>query len=69
MTAWQGIKPAEAMRADQLRTLKLQGYTQDGEIWRGKYYDARATDRPCPPNPDGTFDGLVIEYFSKQTGT
>lgn len=55
------------MRADQTRTLTLQGYTRDGDVWRGKHYDARATDIPGLRNSAGVFNVLVIEYFSKVT--
>lgn len=68
MNTWQGDKSEREMRADQTRILKSQGFTQDGDVWRGKHYDARPTDRPGLRDSNGMFNMLAIEYFEKGGG-
>lgn len=66
-TAWKGTIPIEQMREEQVKTLTLQGFRKEGDVWVGDGYFASTTDRFGDPiNPEGEFNCLVIEYWTRK---
>jgi hypothetical protein len=60
---WNGTKSYEEMNADQARCLTSSGYKQSPcGRWRGKHYDADATDEPGLPVDGVKFNCLIIRY-------
>jgi hypothetical protein len=75
---WRGKVTFDEMRREQIRMLEdVQGYRRDGDVWIGRHYNARITDRPgltagdargmgiSATGQDDEVNCLVIEYFSK----